>query len=167
MPGLADASGSLDVEADPQTWFAIVAIEFTAFRGALVKLTTNEPVADSTDVAMPWDAIVYDTNTFWSAGNPTRLTVPSGISKVRLKGNINWTFGGSGHRHTWVPKTAAFSSVPPRKATRVTAACRASAPAWSRSRQATISSSSPARPPARPRNVAADELTWFAIEVVE
>jgi hypothetical protein len=52
-------------------------------------------------VAIPWDATVYDTDAFWSAGNPARLTVPAGISKVRLKGNIDWTFGGTGHRHVW------------------------------------------------------------------
>jgi hypothetical protein len=32
---------------------------------------------------------VYDTDAFWSAGNPTRLTVPAGVSKGRLKGNID------------------------------------------------------------------------------
>ena len=30
-----------------------------------------------------------------------RLTIPTGVSKVRLKGNVNWTFGGSGYRHVW------------------------------------------------------------------
>jgi hypothetical protein len=38
------------------------------------------------------------------AANPTRLTIPAGVSKVRLKANINWTFGGSGYRHVWVHK---------------------------------------------------------------
>jgi hypothetical protein len=41
------------------------------------------------------DAGVYDIDAFWSAGNPTRLTVPTGVSGVRLKGNIDWTFGGN------------------------------------------------------------------------
>jgi hypothetical protein len=31
----------------------LVALEFAAFRGGLVKLTPDEPVADSTDVAIP------------------------------------------------------------------------------------------------------------------
>jgi hypothetical protein len=99
---------SLKLEADPKTWFAIVAIEFAAFRDAMVRLTATEPVAASTDVAIPWDATVYATETFWSAGNPTRLTVPAGVSKVRLKANINWTFGGSGYRHVWVHKNGAL-----------------------------------------------------------
>jgi hypothetical protein len=97
-----NAGAGLDVEADPQTWFAIVAIEFAAFRGAIVKLTAAEPVADSTGVAVPWDAIVYDTDAFWDSGDPTRLTIPAGVTEVRLKGNIDWTFGGTGHRHVWM-----------------------------------------------------------------
>ena len=42
-----------DVEADPQTWFAMVALEFATFRGAMVRLTATEPVVASTDVAIP------------------------------------------------------------------------------------------------------------------
>jgi hypothetical protein len=75
-----------------------LAIEFAALRGALIRLTADEPVADSTDVAIHWDAIVCDKDTFWSAGNPTRLTVPSGVAKVRLKSNVDWTFSGAGYR---------------------------------------------------------------------
>jgi hypothetical protein len=37
-----------------------------------------------------------------------RLTVPAGFSKVRLKGNIDWAFGGSGYRHIWVHKNGAL-----------------------------------------------------------
>jgi len=29
-----------------------------------VRLTADEPVADSTDVAIPWDATVYDADAF-------------------------------------------------------------------------------------------------------
>jgi hypothetical protein len=50
----------------------------------------------------------FTTAPFWSAGNPTRLTVPADVSKVRLKGNINWTFGGSGYRHIWMHKNGAL-----------------------------------------------------------
>jgi hypothetical protein len=97
------ASGSLDLEADPRTWFAIVAIEFAAFRGAMVKVTADEPVADSTDVAIPWEAVLYDTDAFWSAGNPTAAHGP-GRGKVRHKYNLDWTFGGAGYRHAWIHK---------------------------------------------------------------
>jgi hypothetical protein len=63
-----NASGSLDVEADPKTWFAIMAIEFAAFRGAMLKLTADEPIPDSTDTAVPWDAPEFETEGFWDSG---------------------------------------------------------------------------------------------------
>jgi hypothetical protein len=72
----------------------------------MVMLAAAEPVAASTDVAIPRDAIVYDTNAFWPGTR--RGTVPAGVSKVRLKGNINWTFGGSGYRHVWVHRKRAL-----------------------------------------------------------
>jgi hypothetical protein len=47
-------------------------------------------VADSTDTVIPWDATEFDTEGFWDSGNPSRLTVPSGMSRVRLLGNVRW-----------------------------------------------------------------------------
>lgn len=55
------------------------------FRGALLKRTSS-----AAGVAFPlfaaWQAAEYDTDGFWSAGAPTRLTVPPGVKKVRLIG---------------------------------------------------------------------------------
>ncbi len=108
-----NASGSLDVEADPQTWFAIAALEFAAFRGALVKLTADEPVADSADVAIPWGATEFDTDGFWDSGNPTRLTVPGGVSRVRLLGNVRWQSSATGERQILITKNGvAFQGQP-------------------------------------------------------
>lgn len=63
------------------------------FRGALVRKTTN-----STGLTFPifvaWEEAVYDTHSFWTAGTPTRLTIPSGVSRIRLTGSI--TFEGLG-----------------------------------------------------------------------
>ena len=57
------------------------------FRGALVRRT-----ADATSLSFPWiaawQAAVYDTDAFWSAGDPTRLTVPAGVTRVRLHGSV-------------------------------------------------------------------------------
>ena len=40
-----------------------------------------------------WDTVLYDTDTIWSALNPERLTVPSGVSKVKILAQINGTTG--------------------------------------------------------------------------
>ena len=60
--------------------------------GALVKLTADETISDSTTTPVPWDATEWqDGGSWWSAGNPTRLTVPAGVSKVRLSYQLRWT----------------------------------------------------------------------------
>lgn len=61
------------------------------FRGALLRRTANYTVSTTgAYVAIPWQSAVYDTDAFWSAGQPTRLTVPTGVTKVRLTANIEW-----------------------------------------------------------------------------
>ncbi|GIX11609.1 hypothetical protein [Elioraea sp.] len=57
------------------------------FRGALVRRTS-----DATGLTFPWFAswqtAVYDTDSFWDSGTPTRLTIPAGITRVRLHGSV-------------------------------------------------------------------------------
>lgn len=61
------------------------------FRGALLRRTANYTISTTAAyVAIPWQSAVYDTDAFWSAGQPTRLTVPAGVTKVRLTANIEW-----------------------------------------------------------------------------
>lgn len=61
------------------------------FRGALVRRTTNFSVSTTgAYVPISWQSAVYDSDTFWDAGQATRLTVPAGVTKVRLTGNIEW-----------------------------------------------------------------------------
>lgn len=57
------------------------------FRGALVRRTS-----DATSLTFPWLATwqtaVYDTDAFWDSGTPTRLTIPAGVTRVRLHGSV-------------------------------------------------------------------------------
>lgn len=50
----------------------------TALVGAVVARTTNLSVAAVTQTPVPLDTVAFDTSTFWSAGLPSRLTVPVG-----------------------------------------------------------------------------------------
>lgn len=52
------------------------------FNGALLKLTTTQAITFP-DV-LTWHTAEYDTLSFWSAGAPSRITIPAGVSKVRL-----------------------------------------------------------------------------------
>jgi hypothetical protein len=162
-----NASGSLDIEADPKTWFAIVAIAFAAFRGALVRLTADEPVADSTDVAIPWNDPVYETDAFWEPGSPTRPTVAAGASKVRLKGNSDWTFGGSGYRHVWVHKNGALFFSAAKKSDFGDSGAQSIGTAVVDVTPGDYFELIARQTSASTKNIAADDLTWFALKVVE
>lgn len=61
------------------------------FRGALLRRSTNFSVATTgVYVAVPWQSAAYDSDAFWDAGQPSRLTIPAGVTKVRIVGNIEW-----------------------------------------------------------------------------
>jgi hypothetical protein len=74
------------------------------FRGALVTLSAAQIGVNWTSPVnyAPFDAKVYDTDGIWSAASNTRLTVPAGVSKVRLRANVSMDNGTSGERLTAV-----------------------------------------------------------------
>ena len=111
--------------------------------------------------------MVYDTDAFWSAGNPTRHTVPAGVAKVRLKGNLNWTFGGSGHRHIWVHKNGALFFGTAKESDEGDAGVEGIGSAVVDVTPGDYFELIALQTSASTKNVTADELTWFAIEVVE
>jgi hypothetical protein len=72
-----------------------------SFRGALVTKAAQQSGANySGVVAIAWDSEVYDTDGIHDpVTNNTRLTVPSGVTKVRLQANVDLTSvtGSSDH----------------------------------------------------------------------
>lgn len=56
---------------------------YKPFRGAMARLSADYTIA-TRPAFLPWQAVDYDTNGFWSAGQPTRMTIPAGVKKVRL-----------------------------------------------------------------------------------
>lgn len=71
------------------------ALKFVGFRGALVSLSSNQSISNSTYTAIEWDNLAYDLGGWLDIGgtNPERLTVPSGVSYVQIQSNI--VFDGS------------------------------------------------------------------------
>ena len=133
----------------------------------MVRLTADEPVATGTDAAIPWDAAVYDTDGFWVAGNPTRLTVPAGVSRIRLKGNLDWTFGGSGYRHLWTYKNDALFFGAAKESDVGDAGIQSIGTAVVDVTAGDYFELIARQTSGATKNVAANELTWFAVEVVE
>lgn len=68
--------------------------------GALLRLTaaSTQTIPDATPTAVTWDSIQYDDLSFWSGGNPSRITIPAGVTRVRITGGIRWTASGTGER---------------------------------------------------------------------
>jgi hypothetical protein len=53
-------------------------------RGASVGLSSGVNVSTTAEQIISWTSEAYDTDAMWSAGAPTRLTVPSGVTMVEL-----------------------------------------------------------------------------------
>lgn len=77
------------------TW-ALNAVIATSFSGCLVTRSTNQTIGNNSATAMSWDTEVYDTGAWHDGGAATRLTVPAGVSKVRVGGGLNWNSAGGG-----------------------------------------------------------------------
>lgn len=64
-------------------------------RGALVKLTSDVNNING-GVILSWEVEEYDTDDIWTISpNPERLTVPSGVTKVRVSWGMEMTFATS------------------------------------------------------------------------
>jgi hypothetical protein len=65
--------------------------DFLKPRGCLVRRSTAQSVPHNTWTAVQWNTEDYDTDAIHDvASSNTRLTVPSGVSKVRLLANMRW-----------------------------------------------------------------------------
>jgi hypothetical protein len=66
------------------------------FRGARARMTADDTAINATSVfELTFDEAAFDTDTFWSAGAPKRLTIPAGlgITHVIASGSVFCTSG--------------------------------------------------------------------------
>lgn len=60
-----------------------------SFRGAMAKKSANQTGLNNTGAVVTWDSDVYDTDSIHDTGsNTSRLTVPAGVTKVRVAGAV-------------------------------------------------------------------------------
>ncbi len=59
---------------------------------------STQTIADATPTKVSWDNFQFDDNSFWNIANPTRLTIPAGVTRVRLTAGIRWTPNVTGER---------------------------------------------------------------------
>jgi hypothetical protein len=69
------------------------------FKGCMITLAAAQPIPNTTATVVTWGAEFYDTNTFHNlVTNPSRITIPAGVTKVRLIANIQFISNAVGYR---------------------------------------------------------------------
>lgn len=75
------------------------------FRGALVYRSSNQSIPNNVNTAMTFDSEEYDTDDIHSTvTNTDRLTVPTGVTKVKLSGLVRWDNNVVGYRAAQITK---------------------------------------------------------------
>lgn len=80
--------------------------EPTSFRGILANNANTQSVANASFLTI--GSVIYDTDTFFSSANPTRLTIPNGVKKVRINASVQFGANGNGYRSLNIRVNGAF-----------------------------------------------------------
>ncbi len=76
--------------------------------GAKAFNSVAQSISDNTETTVNFGAEAYDTNSFHdNSVNNSRLTIPTGVTKIRLTGYVNWTPNGSSFRLLKIRKNGA------------------------------------------------------------
>lgn len=68
------------------------------WRGCRVVRTSTQSVGNAAFDLMSWQTATVDTDGIFSVGAPTRLTVPTGVTRVRLSASVGWALNATGQR---------------------------------------------------------------------
>jgi hypothetical protein len=65
--------------------------DLATYGGCLAKLSTNQSISTAAETKISFNSIERESKyTFWSSSYPTRLTIPEGVSRVRLVAQAAW-----------------------------------------------------------------------------
>ena len=79
------------------------------YSGALIKLKENQPLDSNTYAMAIWGGAIYNTDGYWDPENPTRLTVPKGVTKVKVLASILWESNNDGFRQLRLKKNGNYT----------------------------------------------------------
>lgn len=68
-------------------------------RAARLTRATAQSINNVAVTLVSWSTATFDIGGFWNAGAPTRLTVPAGVSLVRVTGQSDWISNLTGERY--------------------------------------------------------------------
>lgn len=104
--GALDASGIALVQYDGTNFVLLNAA--SGFRGCLLYKSAAQSIATGlgTPVDLTWDSEEYDTSSFHdTVTNNERITIPAGVSRVRLTAGVVWASNSTGNRAVTFNKT--------------------------------------------------------------
>ncbi len=82
------------------------------FRGALVHKSTTQSISTSVLTVLTWQLVEYDTSSLHNPNiNNARLIVPDGVSRIILRGGVNWDNSVIGGRDIGFRKNAAVAAI--------------------------------------------------------
>jgi hypothetical protein len=80
-----------------------------SFSGVKCKISAVQSISSGSWTAISWTGEDFDTNNFHSTTtNPSRITIPAGISKVILYAGYNWSVNTVGLRSHGIFKNGSF-----------------------------------------------------------
>ena len=140
-----------------------------AFKGTLIRNKTAQSIPDAVNTVLVLGEIQYNLNGIWSPDYPTRLSVPSGATKVRLIGNVAFASNPTGYRQVEILKNGVSYNGKPRVVSNPTplsffinvASPVLTVGAGDYFEISCYQNSGGAL------NIFADNSTWFALEVIE
>ena len=103
----SNAGAAVDFSAGTKDVFLTAPTASLGFSGAMVNLTNHVATAHNTALIVPWEAEVYDVGGWWAGGDPTKLTVPAGVDRVRLSLSLGWESNDVGYRVVMTYKNGA------------------------------------------------------------
>ena len=81
-----------------------------AWSRAFVRLTLNQAILDSTFTAVLWNVEVYDDGGWFANSGDSIFTVPTGVTRVRLTGNVRWDAAGGTVRSLVIRQTGSATA---------------------------------------------------------
>lgn len=79
-------TGTATLGGGQASWFSIERMDPTT-KYALVRLSNSIAFSTRQTIVIPWQSEVVDTDNFWTVSDPTKLTVPSGMTLVQVRAN--------------------------------------------------------------------------------
>ena len=113
--GQTPMSGTLNMNANAITGATTIAASSRISgsnigQGALVYLISNQTIADNTVTDVIWTTEVFDDATLWTAGTPTRFTIPAGFTRAALQFSLEWASAPVSNSYVKILKNGAATA---------------------------------------------------------